>query len=208
MWSRDGSTKPNAIVISRSMRHTSIRRVEDESDRDSFTVVMASQTTHNMQDNKLRMDRNMQNQRKFPSPSTPRNRDGGNRDGNWVKKTPNQDSATNSPLAAPVTPSKDGDQRDGTKKTGAGGRSRLFIGNITEGADEDQMRKILEKYGKITELYVNGKRGFAFVKYVSINSGNLEWMLLLISSMYLAATPPCLILKQAGTTTISFYKKK
>ncbi|KAG1659636.1 Non-POU domain-containing octamer-binding protein [Nymphon striatum] len=83
------------------------------------------------------------------------------RDGTWSKnRNSGSSSVTNSP--APHTPIKDGEV---TKKPGAGGRSRLFIGNITEDTKEEQLREVLEKYGKITELYVNAKRGFAFVKF-------------------------------------------
>jgi len=44
------------------------------------------------------------------------------------------------------------------------GRSRLFIGNITNETTEENMRELFKPFGELSEVYINTQRGFGFVR--------------------------------------------
>jgi len=51
--------------------------------------------------------------------------------------------------------------------TTQGGRSRLFIGNISPDITQDEFQKVFQPYGKLVEFFVNPTRGFGFIKLAS-----------------------------------------
>jgi len=48
------------------------------------------------------------------------------------------------------------------------GRCRLFIGNITPDTTEDDFKELFTKFGEISEVFVNGSKGFGFIRLVCI----------------------------------------
>ena len=49
-----------------------------------------------------------------------------------------------------------------------GGRSRLFVGNLTNGVTEDDLKELFGRFGDASEIYVNKEKGFGFVRLVSV----------------------------------------
>ncbi|XP_071956199.1 uncharacterized protein [Antedon mediterranea] len=43
-------------------------------------------------------------------------------------------------------------------------RCRLFVGNLTNDIEEDDFKKMFEKYGEISEVFLNKQRGFGFIR--------------------------------------------
>lgn len=48
-------------------------------------------------------------------------------------------------------------------------RNRLYIGNLTNDVTEEEIQTLFQKYGEISELFVNKEKNFAFLKMVSTN---------------------------------------
>lgn len=46
-------------------------------------------------------------------------------------------------------------------------RSRLFVGSLPADISEENFRSLFDKYGNISEVFVNRDRGFGFVRLVS-----------------------------------------
>lgn len=46
------------------------------------------------------------------------------------------------------------------------GRNRLYIGNLTNDVTEEEIQTLFQKYGEISELFVNKEKNFAFLKMV------------------------------------------
>ncbi|XP_033741112.1 non-POU domain-containing octamer-binding protein-like isoform X2 [Pecten maximus] len=44
------------------------------------------------------------------------------------------------------------------------GRCRLFVGNLTPDITEDEFKAMFTKFGEISELFVNGAKGFGFIR--------------------------------------------
>jgi len=44
------------------------------------------------------------------------------------------------------------------------GRCRLFVGNVSHEITEEEFRKLFEPFGEVSEVYVNGAKGFGFIK--------------------------------------------
>ncbi|XP_021352601.1 non-POU domain-containing octamer-binding protein-like isoform X2 [Mizuhopecten yessoensis] len=44
------------------------------------------------------------------------------------------------------------------------GRCRLFVGNLTPDITEEEFRGMFTKFGEISELFVNGAKGFGFIR--------------------------------------------
>jgi len=49
------------------------------------------------------------------------------------------------------------------------GRNRLYIGNLTNDVTEEEIQTMFQKYGEISELFVNKEKNFAFLRMVIIN---------------------------------------
>lgn len=49
-------------------------------------------------------------------------------------------------------------------------RSRLFVGNLPPDINEEEMRKMFEKYGKAGEVFIHKDKGFGFIRLVSDQS--------------------------------------
>lgn len=49
------------------------------------------------------------------------------------------------------------------------GRNRLYIGNISNDVEENEIRDLFGKYGETSELFVNKEKNFGFIRMV-INS--------------------------------------
>lgn len=48
------------------------------------------------------------------------------------------------------------------------GRNRLYIGNLTNDVTEEEIQTMFQKYGEISELFVNKEKSFAFLRMVII----------------------------------------
>lgn len=46
------------------------------------------------------------------------------------------------------------------------GRCRLFVGNITPDTTEEEFKDLFKPYGEINECFVNGAKGFGFIRLV------------------------------------------
>lgn len=46
------------------------------------------------------------------------------------------------------------------------GRNRLYIGNLTNDVTEEEIQTMFQKYGEISELFVNKEKSFAFLRMV------------------------------------------
>lgn len=46
------------------------------------------------------------------------------------------------------------------------GRSRLYIGNLTNDTTPEEITQLFQPYGESTELFINKEKNFAFVKMV------------------------------------------
>ncbi|XP_048765782.1 splicing factor, proline- and glutamine-rich-like isoform X2 [Ostrea edulis] len=44
------------------------------------------------------------------------------------------------------------------------GRCRLFVGNVTSETSEDEFREMFSKYGETGEMFLNGAKGFGFIR--------------------------------------------
>jgi proline- and glutamine-rich splicing factor len=44
------------------------------------------------------------------------------------------------------------------------GRCRLFVGNVSHEIQEEEFKKMFEPFGEVSEVYVNGAKGFGFIK--------------------------------------------
>lgn len=44
------------------------------------------------------------------------------------------------------------------------GRNRLYIGNLPNDVNEEELREIFQPYGEINEAFVNPEKNFAFLK--------------------------------------------
>lgn len=51
------------------------------------------------------------------------------------------------------------------------GRSRLFVGNLTD-ITEEEFRDLFKGYGELSEIFINPQRGFGFVRLVGIQDQN------------------------------------
>jgi proline- and glutamine-rich splicing factor len=49
------------------------------------------------------------------------------------------------------------------------GRNRLYIGNLTNDVSEEEIQNMFQKYGEVSELFVNKEKSFAFLRMVIIN---------------------------------------
>lgn len=49
------------------------------------------------------------------------------------------------------------------------GRSRLYIGNLTNDVTEDEINKMFSIYGECAELFLNKEKNFGFIKMVITN---------------------------------------
>lgn len=47
------------------------------------------------------------------------------------------------------------------------GRSRLYIGNLTNDVSEEEITQLFSAYGETAELFVNKEKNFGFIKMVS-----------------------------------------
>ncbi|XP_033107015.1 paraspeckle component 1-like [Anneissia japonica] len=43
-------------------------------------------------------------------------------------------------------------------------RCRLFVGNLTNDIEDEEFKKMFEKYGEISEVFLNKQRGFGFIR--------------------------------------------
>lgn len=48
------------------------------------------------------------------------------------------------------------------------GRSRLYIGNLTNDATEEEINNLFSGFGECSELFLNKEKNFGFIKMVSI----------------------------------------
>jgi len=46
------------------------------------------------------------------------------------------------------------------------GRNRLYIGNLTNDVSEEEIQNMFQKYGEVSELFVNKEKSFAFLRMV------------------------------------------
>lgn len=46
------------------------------------------------------------------------------------------------------------------------GRSRLYIGNISAEATENEINQLFSAYGETAELFINKEKNFGFIKLV------------------------------------------
>ena len=44
------------------------------------------------------------------------------------------------------------------------GRSRLYIGNLSPGTTEEQLKEMIKKFGEVGELFLNTEKNFAFLR--------------------------------------------
>lgn len=47
------------------------------------------------------------------------------------------------------------------------GRSRLYIGNLTNDVSEDEILNLFNPFGETAELFLNKEKNFGFIKMVS-----------------------------------------
>lgn len=47
------------------------------------------------------------------------------------------------------------------------GRSRLYIGNLTNDVTEEEIQTLFSQFGECAELFVNKEKNFGFIKMVS-----------------------------------------
>lgn len=47
------------------------------------------------------------------------------------------------------------------------GRCRLFVGNLPGNIDENDFKEMFQKFGEVSEVFLNASRSFGFVKLVS-----------------------------------------
>ena len=47
-------------------------------------------------------------------------------------------------------------------------RCRLFVGNLTPDTTEDEFKSLFEKYGEISEVFLNKSKGFGFIRLVNL----------------------------------------
>ena len=47
------------------------------------------------------------------------------------------------------------------------GRSRLYVGNLGNDINENDLKEHFASYGEIAEVFLNKEKGFAFVRVVS-----------------------------------------
>nr|XP_020447593.1 paraspeckle component 1-like [Monopterus albus] len=98
-----------------------------------------------------------------------------------TERTPsNKDSPTPPPRQSPTTDEADG-SGEGSGEGSAGmtlditnfrkpgektftQRSRLFVGSLPADITEEDFKNMFAKYGKANEVFVNGDRGFAFIR--------------------------------------------
>jgi len=50
------------------------------------------------------------------------------------------------------------------------GRNRLYVGNLTNDVTEEEIQTLFQKYGEISELFVNKEKSFAFLRMVLIQT--------------------------------------
>lgn len=50
------------------------------------------------------------------------------------------------------------------------GRNRLYVGNLTNDVTEEEIQTMFQKYGEISELFVNKEKSFAFLRMVIIRT--------------------------------------
>lgn len=48
------------------------------------------------------------------------------------------------------------------------GRNRLYVGNLTNDVSEEEIQALFQKYGELSELFVNKEKSFAFLRMVII----------------------------------------
>lgn len=66
------------------------------------------------------------------------------------------------------------------------GRNRLYVGNLTNDVTEEEIQTLFQKYGEISELFVNKEKSFAFLRMVIIG---IIYNYLIIKCYYI--TFPC-----------------
>lgn len=49
------------------------------------------------------------------------------------------------------------------------GRSRLYIGNLTNDVTEEEIMKMFSPFGEASELFLNKEKNFGFIKMVKKN---------------------------------------
>lgn len=49
------------------------------------------------------------------------------------------------------------------------GRNRLYVGNLTNDVSEEEIQTLFQKFGEISELFVNKEKSFAFLRMVIMN---------------------------------------
>lgn len=64
-------------------------------------------------------------------------------------------------------PTHDLPPQDTTEKKFSG-RNRLYVGNLTNDVTEEEIQNMFQKYGEISELFVNKEKSFAFLRMVII----------------------------------------
>lgn len=47
------------------------------------------------------------------------------------------------------------------------GRSRLYIGNLTNDTSEEEIQTLFSQFGECAELFINKEKNFGFIKMVN-----------------------------------------
>lgn len=67
------------------------------------------------------------------------------------------------------------------------GRSRLYIGNLTNDVTEEEITKMFSAFGEIAELFLNKEKNFGFIKMVRMDLPSLRFSLSLKLLVFFAA---------------------
>lgn len=63
--------------------------------------------------------------------------------------------------------SAEGDQQEPGASKKFTGRCRLFVGNLPGNITENDFKEMFQKFGEVSEVFLNASRSFGFVKLVS-----------------------------------------
>lgn len=56
-----------------------------------------------------------------------------------------------------------------TKEKKFSGRSRLYIGNLTNDVTSEELQQLFAPFGETSEMFISAEKNFAFIRLVRIN---------------------------------------